>query len=213
MPKTHVPAGAPKRVRLKPEVRSRLILDAARVEFGARGFSATRIEDIASRAGLTKTGVYAHYASKDAIFEALLNQVLLQAKVDPGVVWHPDGSVPLPQMVDAYLDRLYRMVQEPMFVELFRLLLAESDRAPELIRHWHEHVVQQYRAHEQALIDACVRRGLLRDGPLTKLFSLSVAPAFLWMLSRQILGQDSAYPLAQVRTIHRAMLLDQLQPR
>ena len=213
MSKSLAPASRPKRVRLKPEIRSRLILDAALVEFGARGFTATRIEDIAARAGLTKTGVYAHYAGKEAIFEALLNHALLQAKVDITATWHPDGTVALADMVDAYLDRLYRMVQEPVFVELFRLLLAESARAPDLIRRWHEQVVQQYRAQEQALIDACVRRGLLRDSPLTKLFSLSVAPAFLWMASKSILGQDSAYPLEQVRSIHRAMLLDQLQPR
>ena len=46
-------ASRPRRVRLKPEIRSRLILDAALAEFGARGFTATRIEDIAARAGLT----------------------------------------------------------------------------------------------------------------------------------------------------------------
>ncbi len=206
-------ASRPRRVRLKPEIRSRLILDAALAEFGARGFTATRIEDIAARAGLTKTGVYAHYPSKDAIFAALLDHVLLQARMDITAAWHPDGTVALEDMVDAYLDRLYRMVQEPVFVELFRLLLAESRRAPELIRRWHEQVVQQYRAQEQALIDACVRRGVLRDSPLTQLFSLSVAPAFLWMASKSILGQDSAYPLEQVRSIHRAMLLDQLAPR
>ena len=212
MSKSAARSGPRKRVRLKPEARSRLILEAALVEFGARGFTATRIEDIAARAGLTKTGVYAHFAGKEAIFEALLGHVLLQAKVDINAVWRPDGTVALPDMVDAYLDRLYRMVQEPVFVELFRLLLAESERAPDVIRHWHEQVVQQHRAQEQALIDACVRNGLLRDSPLTRLFSLSVAPAFLWMVSKQILRHDSAYPLEQVRSIHRAMLLDQLQP-
>ena len=113
-------ASRPRRVRLKPEIRSRLILDAALAEFGARGFTATRIEDIAARAGLTKTGVYAHYPSKDAIFAALLDHVLLQARMDITAAWHPDGTVALEDMVDAYLDRLYRMVQEPVFVELFR---------------------------------------------------------------------------------------------
>lgn len=73
--------------------------------------------------------------------------------------------------------------------------------------------MQKYRAEEQALVDACVRRGVLRDSPLTELFSLSVAAALLWMVGRLILGKDSPYPLEQVRRIHRGMLLDQLQPR
>ena len=213
MPNPSAPTARPSRVRLKPEVRSRLILEAAQVEFGAKGFTATRIDDIAARAGLTKTGVYAHFPGKDAIFEALLDQVLLNARPETAAVWQPDGSVALPDMVDAYLDRLYAMVQNPVFAELYRLLLAESERAPDLIRRWHDQVVQKHRAEEQALIDACVRRGLLRDSPLTELFSLSVAPALLWMASRLILGKESPYPLEQVRCIHRGMLLDQLQPR
>ena len=210
---TPAPTTRAKRVRLKPELRAQLILRAALVEFGARGFAGTRIEDIARRAGLTKTGVYAHYPSKDAIFEALLNQVLLQANQDSASIWNPDGVASLPEMVDAYLENLYRMVQNPEFVELFRLLLTEGTRVPEVIRRWHEQVVQRYRAEEQALIDACVRRGLLRAGPLTELFSISAAPAFLWLVSKQILGHESAYPLAQVRRIHRAMLMEQLQLR
>lgn len=202
-----------KRVRLRPQDRSRLILEAALVEFGAHGFMATRIEDIAARAGLTKTGVYAHYRGKDAIFEALLTEALKISGLDSSVIWKTDGSESLQEMIDTYLDRLYRMVQNPVFAELFRLLLTESNRVPDLIRHWHEQVVVQYRAQEQALIDACVRAGLLRNSPLTKLFALSTAPAFLWLVSKLILRKDGEFPLDQVRQIHRAMLLDQLQPR
>lgn len=125
------------------------------------------------------------FPGKDAIFEALLGQVLLNARLDADTIWQPDGTV----------------------------ALAESARAPDLVRRWHDQVVQKYRAEEQALVDACVRRGVLRDSPLTELFSLSVAPALLWMVGRLILGKDSPYPLEQVRRIHRGMLLDQLQPR
>lgn len=91
MPNPSAPTARPSRVRLKPEVRSRLILEAAQVEFGAKGFTATRIEDIAARAGLTKTGVYAHFPGKGAIFEALLDQVLLNARPETAAVWQPDG--------------------------------------------------------------------------------------------------------------------------
>ncbi|MBX3687865.1 TetR/AcrR family transcriptional regulator [Dokdonella sp.] len=213
MPTSASPASRRKRVRLKPEVRSRLILDAARAEFGTRGFTATRIEDIAARAGLTKTGVYAHFAGKDAIFEALLTDALQQVNAGRAAIWRLDGSATAADMVDAYLDGLYQMVQDPVFTELFRLLVTESQRVPELIRHWHAQVVLRYRFVEQDLINECVRRGLLRDSPLTRLFSLSVAPAFLWLVSKMILRQDAEYPLDQVRQIHRAMLLDQLQPR
>lgn len=65
-----------KRVRLTPDIRIGLILDAALAEFSRNGFAATRIEDIAAHAGLSKAGLYAHFASKEAIFEALLVRTL-----------------------------------------------------------------------------------------------------------------------------------------
>ena len=63
-----------RRLRLAPEARVPLILDAALQEFSRRGFSAARMDDIAQRCGLSKGGLYAHFDSKDAIFKALLDR-------------------------------------------------------------------------------------------------------------------------------------------
>ena len=52
------------------------ILDAALEEFAERGFAATTMDDIARRCGLSKGGLYAHFAGKDLIFEALLHRSL-----------------------------------------------------------------------------------------------------------------------------------------
>ena len=65
-----------RRLRLAPEARVPLILDAALEEFSRRGFSAARMDDIAQRCGLSKGGLYAHFDSKDAIFKALLDRTL-----------------------------------------------------------------------------------------------------------------------------------------
>ena len=64
------------RIRLTPQERVPLILDAAMHEFARRGFAGTRMDDIAARCGLSKGGLYAHFKSKDAIFEALLDRTL-----------------------------------------------------------------------------------------------------------------------------------------
>ena len=69
-------AAPPARRRLAPQLRIAQILDAALVEFSERGFNAARMDDIASRCGLSKGGLYAHFQSKDEIFKALLNRSL-----------------------------------------------------------------------------------------------------------------------------------------
>ena len=53
------------------------ILDAALVEFSERGFNAARMDDIASRCGLSKGGLYAHFQSKEEIFKAVIREGML----------------------------------------------------------------------------------------------------------------------------------------
>ena len=62
------------RQRLNREVRHELILDAATEVFGRIGFEATRMQDVARAAGIAKGLLYKHFASKDALFEALVER-------------------------------------------------------------------------------------------------------------------------------------------
>jgi AcrR family transcriptional regulator len=52
------------------------LLDAAREEFARRGLAGARVEDIASRAGISKGAFYLHFRTKDAAFEEILQRFL-----------------------------------------------------------------------------------------------------------------------------------------
>jgi len=49
------------------------ILNAAAAEFVEKGFAAARMEDIAARVGVSKPIIYRHFATKDALFKALIS--------------------------------------------------------------------------------------------------------------------------------------------
>ncbi len=51
------------------------IVKSARQLFGERGFAVTTIDDIAEAAGVAKGAVYHHFATKEAVFEAVFDQV------------------------------------------------------------------------------------------------------------------------------------------
>jgi AcrR family transcriptional regulator len=51
------------------------ILSAGRRLFGERGFAATTMDDIAKQARVAKGAVYHHFATKEAVFEAVFDQV------------------------------------------------------------------------------------------------------------------------------------------
>lgn len=59
---------------LSPEERSDQILTAARKCFLAKGYFATKMDEIAREAGLSKGGVYFHFSSKTEIFRSLVQQ-------------------------------------------------------------------------------------------------------------------------------------------
>lgn len=59
---------------MPPETRRQLILLEAGKLFGAHGYAGTRIEDVASAAGVTKPMVYRHFESKHALYLALLEK-------------------------------------------------------------------------------------------------------------------------------------------
>ncbi len=65
----------PSAPRLAPEERRRQLLDVAKVEFAERGFHATAMDDLALAAGVTKPVFYQHFASKRALFVAVLEDV------------------------------------------------------------------------------------------------------------------------------------------
>jgi AcrR family transcriptional regulator len=60
--------------RLPTEERRVLIVEAAGRLFGERGYEATRLDDVAAAAGVTKPILYRHFASKKALYLALLER-------------------------------------------------------------------------------------------------------------------------------------------
>ena len=67
------PAGA--RAKRSAERRD-AILAAALDEFAARGFAATRLDDVARRADVAKGTIYLHFADKETLFQELIRMEL-----------------------------------------------------------------------------------------------------------------------------------------
>lgn len=205
-------AGSSDKRRYLPSAeRKEEILDAAQEEFTHRTYNAVSIERIAERAGLSKAGIYAHFDSKDEIFHALLNRAIAPLRENQG--WLPEGEASLPELLDGYLDRLYAAFQTPASMVTFRLLLAESARVPDLVRRWHQELVQTLQAREQAVIAQYVRRGIVRQSVLTEhFFPLALSPALLWLSSSMLSQGNPSIPLDKLRDIHRQLLLELLRP-
>ena len=53
------------------------ILDAAEDLFAEKGYSATSLGDVADRVGIRSPSLYNHFRNKEALYEAVLERLLL----------------------------------------------------------------------------------------------------------------------------------------
>src|SRR5882757_8311728 len=65
---------AVKRTRMKPQQRRLVILDAAGRLFAEHGYDATRLDDVAAAADVTKPVLYRHFDNKTSLYLALLER-------------------------------------------------------------------------------------------------------------------------------------------
>lgn len=88
------------------EATRRAVLAAARSSFGRKGYGQTSVDEIADAARVTKGAVYHHFASKEALFRAVLAEVEAEAEARAAEAADP-AAAPIDQIVarvDAYLD-------------------------------------------------------------------------------------------------------------
>ena len=71
---TPTPHPRPRRRARRKEARPGEILAAALALFAAHGFAATRLEDVADRAGVSKGTIYLYFPTKEALFRAVVRQ-------------------------------------------------------------------------------------------------------------------------------------------
>jgi AcrR family transcriptional regulator len=114
------------------------ILEAAFGLFSECGFSATSMLDIVTRARVSKRDLYALFQNKHALLATCIHE-------RTGRMRRPlDTAAPVPQTRDALAKLLVdfgvsilKTVCQPEVLTVFRLAIAESDRAPEIARTLH----------------------------------------------------------------------------
>lgn len=199
-------ASCGKRVRLSAETRRQQILEAALQEFSSVGFEGATVERISQRVGLTKAGLYAHFTSKSEMLEALFATTMFSPATQSHWQWVEGAS--LEDMVDGFLDTVYAAIDDPRTRAIFRLLLSESARSPELFRDWYERMVRPHAVRRQAELDECIARGAIADNAVSRKFPLVSAPVLIALLAHLMLSDELAeQEVAEIRSAHREMLL------
>jgi AcrR family transcriptional regulator len=154
-----------KRGRGRPQARPddetrHLIHEAARREFLESGYAATCMEDIAARAGVSTKTLYRLIPTKAALFEEMVSARLDQffAGIVADVVDSPD----LARALETMLIDCAGLTLDTEVLGMHRLVIAESDRLPELARAFYKNGVQRVPVALAEWLDTQCKRGKLR---------------------------------------------------
>lgn len=174
-------------MRRKTEDRRLGFVRAAGKLFVERGFGSVSMEAVAAEAGASKATLYGYFPSKEALFEAFVNEAG-QGGHEEMEAARAEGDLreTLRHLGIAYLD----LVTRPDVIEANRLIMGEAGRQPQLSRIFYENGPRKTLVVVCETIRSLMERGLLRraDVRQTGLYFKSLCEAGL--VERQLWGLD-----------------------
>lgn len=128
-------AAPPRRPRPRGETRRAQILDAATAVFLEHGYAGTTIDLVVARAGASKATIYSFFGGKEGLFSALIDERAerILAGFPDIEVEHVDIPAALADIARRYMD----VAMNPEAIGLYRLILAEGPRFPDLVANFY----------------------------------------------------------------------------
>jgi len=108
------------------------VLEAAHDLFMAKGYEAASMDAVAKAAGVSKATVYAHFNSKNELFAAIVTRICGQLTREIRAVI--ESGLPLRQALLGIGGRFLDVLTDPRRARMFRMVMGEVDRFPELGR-------------------------------------------------------------------------------
>ncbi|MCW5317191.1 TetR family transcriptional regulator [Nostoc sp. KVJ3] len=143
----------PKTSGSQPETLSRLraitqkqeqILQGAMQVFLRDGYAGTSMDRVSAEAGVSKQTIYSHFQDKEGLFKALIERVTIASfrGIFCAEDLHGEPAILLREIAETYLTKV---ADNPEYLALFRLIITESQRFPELAKLYTQTVIQRGR--------------------------------------------------------------------
>ncbi len=201
------------RRRLTPAERMPQLLDAAMEEFTERGYAGASMAGAAARAGVAKALLYHYFPGKAELFKAVVRSCIqpIFAQAEHLLASHSGSQAALLwQLIELGYARV---AAEPREGVLFKLLLAEADRFPELAAFYHAEVLSRVLALAMGVVRAGVAAGEFRPEAAdeTGLGAVLMAPIVMGAVWRIMLGPERAPSLEAMKAAHLALVANGLR--
>jgi AcrR family transcriptional regulator len=197
-PDTPAPLTGPASTRQRrKEARPQELLAAALELFIERGFSATRSEDVAARAGVSKGTLYLYYPSKEELLKAVVREnlgALIAEGQDIAVGFEGDTDALLGVLMHTWWER----IGDTPASGIFKIILTEMGNFPDFARFYMDEVIEPARALFTRVLQRGVDAGELREVNIFETVHLLIFPMLMMCLHRHSIGGPCHLPMQQL---------------
>jgi AcrR family transcriptional regulator len=179
--------------------RRQAIIDAALDEFIARGFTATRLDDVARRAGVAKGTIYLHFKDKESMFEELIRTAIVPLV---GRLASPPPGASVRAALEGFAQTFIQEVAATRRGDIVRLIIAEGPRFPGIADFYYREVISRGLAGMRALIELAVARGEISQPELARFPQIVVAPAIVAVIWKSLFERHSPLDALEMFRVH-----------
>lgn len=206
-PKSGQPKSNEPKWRRRAADRPSEILDAALSVFIAKGFAATKLDDVAAAAGISKGLLYRYFDNKAELFKAMVRAMLVSTIRDATEqVTHSTSAI---AALDFFLAQMKKVAADPRRSAIPKLVISESGNFSEIAAFYLTEVIHPALAQLAALIERGIASGEFRQVDPVNTARLLAAPFLMTVIWRHTFAQheSGAFDPDALINQHREILL------
>lgn len=209
-------AAVPARQRRK-EARPQELLAAALDLFVEKGFAATRSEEVAARAGVSKGTLYLYYPSKEELLKAVIRDSIA-AEIAEGEDIVRGFEGPTAELLPYLMKEWWRRIGETKASGICKLIVSEVRNFPDIAEFYRLEVIEPAERMIGGVLERGIARGEFRPLPVHEVVHALMAPILFMMLHKHSIGacagmEERLRDPQRMIDIQLDLVLQGLQPR
>jgi AcrR family transcriptional regulator len=166
------------RWRRRKEARPAELTAAALEVFVEKGFAATRLDEIAARAGVSKGTVYLYFSSKEELFKAVVRESVVPRIAEAEKLLESATGSAVELLREIMLG-WWQVIGSTTLGGIPKLMIAESRNFPELARFYHDEVIQRATRLVETLLERGIAAGEFRRFNIKAAVHISFSPLLM----------------------------------
>jgi AcrR family transcriptional regulator len=177
------------RFRRRKEDRPQEITEAALLAFAEKGYEATRVDEVAKRAGVSKGLLYLYFKTKEDLFKAVIRSFVVPKIDDLTAIIETSELSSEEFLRGPFLDFAKTLPGSPISI-LVRLMISEGPKHPDLTQFYWENVVSRGLSAMTVILQRGVKNGEFRHSVVNDLPHLFVMPVLFSVIFKLLFKEQ-----------------------